>query len=82
MKQVMIAAVVITLTVGVSAAFAQASGAMANNAMSHDGMGKSAMSRDTMTKGGMAHDAMKKGDKMKKSDAMGMNRPASGTAAQ
>ncbi|MBN3759272.1 pentapeptide MXKDX repeat protein [Burkholderia sp. Ac-20365] len=76
MKRVMPAVFAITLTISTSAAFAQASGAMANNAMSHDAMGKSNTSRDAMGKGSMAHSSMKKGEKIKKDGAMGMSRPA------
>jgi pentapeptide MXKDX repeat protein len=63
-------------------AWAQASGAMSNDAMSHDAMSKSAMSHDSVGKDGMSHDKMGKGDKMKKHDAMGMDHAASGAMAK
>lgn len=82
MKRLMTAVLAATLTMGTSAVFAQASGAMANDAMSHDTMGKGSMSHDSMSKNGMSHDSMSKDKKMKKHDAMGMDHPASGTMAQ
>jgi pentapeptide MXKDX repeat protein len=86
MKKMMIAAIAVsavTLGMGVGNAFAQASGAMGNDAMSHDTMSKGAMSHDEMSKGGaMSHDQMAKDGSTKKHDAMGMDHPASGAMSQ
>jgi pentapeptide MXKDX repeat protein len=84
MKRVItMAAVGAALAFGaMSGAWAQASGAMSNDAMSHDAMNKNAMSHDSMSKDGMSHDKMGKGDKMKKHDAMGMDQGASGAMAK
>ncbi|HEX7935567.1 MAG TPA: pentapeptide MXKDX repeat protein [Paraburkholderia sp.] len=76
MKSLTTAVFAAMLTLGTTAAFAQASGAMGNDAMSHDAMSKSGMSHDTMGKSGMSHDSMKKSNKMKKHDAMGMEHGA------
>jgi pentapeptide MXKDX repeat protein len=82
MKRLMTAVFAITMTLATSAAFAQASGAMSNDAMSHDSMSKDAMSHDSMSKDAMSHDKMKKTNKMKKHDSMGMDHPASGAMSQ
>ncbi|SPB15792.1 pentapeptide MXKDX repeat-containing protein [Caballeronia novacaledonica] len=82
MKRLMTAVLAAALTMGTSAAFAQASGAMSNDSMSHDTMKKDNMSHDSMKKGAMSHDLMGKGDKMKKNDAMGTDHPASGAMSQ
>ena len=77
MKRLMTAVFAAAMTLGTTAAFAQASGAMANDAMSKD-----SMSHDAMKKDNMSHDSMKKSSKMKKHDAMGMDHPASGAMSQ
>ncbi|HWT35770.1 MAG TPA: pentapeptide MXKDX repeat protein [Paraburkholderia sp.] len=77
MKRLMTAVFAATLTMATTAAFAQASGAMSNDAMSKD-----AMSHDAMKKDSMSHDTMKKNSKTKKHDAMGMDHPASGAMSQ
>lgn len=82
MKQLITAVMVATLGLGASAAFTQASGAMGNDAMSHDSMSKDGMSHDSMSKGAMKHDSMGKGSKMKKHDAMGMSHSAFGRDVQ
>ena len=82
MKRLMTAVCAITMTLATSAAFAQASGAMSNDAMSHDTMSKNGMSHDSMSKDSMSHDSMKKSDKMKKQGSMGMDHPASGAMSQ
>ncbi|MEX3936266.1 pentapeptide MXKDX repeat protein [Paraburkholderia phymatum] len=82
MKRLMTAVIAATLAVGTSAAFAQASGAMSNDQMSHDAMGKGNMSHDKMSKGDMSHDKMSKSHKMKKNDSMKMDHPASGAMSE
>ncbi|BAO90585.1 pentapeptide MXKDX repeat protein [Caballeronia cordobensis] len=82
MKRLMTAVVAATFALSASTVFAQASGAMSNDAMSHDTMKKDNMSHDSMSKGAMSHDSMSKGNKMKKHDAMGMDHPASGAMSQ
>ncbi|MEC5408015.1 pentapeptide MXKDX repeat protein [Paraburkholderia sp. MPAMCS5] len=83
MKSLTTAVFAALLTLGAPAAFAQAaSGAMGNDAMSHDAMSKGGMSHDSMGKSSMSHDSMKKSNKMKKHDAMGMEHGASGTMNQ
>jgi pentapeptide MXKDX repeat protein len=82
MKRLVTAVLAATLAMGTSAVFAQASGAMGNDTMSHDTMGKSGMSHDSMSKSGTSHDSMSKSKKMKKHDSTGMDHPASGTMAQ
>lgn len=82
MKKFANAAVALAFLIGGTAAFAQASAPMSNDAMSHDSMSKDSMSKDSMSKDSMSKDHMKKGamkhDNMAKSgDAMGM-KPASG----
>lgn len=82
MKRLMTALFAITMTLATSAAFAQASGAMSNDAMSHDAMSKGAMSHDSMSKDSMSHDTTKKSSKMKKHDSTGMDHAASGAMSQ
>lgn len=77
MKRLLTAVLTASLTLGVTAVYAQAS-----DAMSHDSMKKDSMSHDSMSKGAMSHDSMKKGDKMKKDDKMGADHAASGAMAQ
>ena len=82
MKRLTMVVLAALLSIGISAAFAQAGGATSNGAMSHDTMNKSGMSHDTMGKSAMSHDSMGKHDAMKKHDAMGMDHSASGTMAK
>jgi pentapeptide MXKDX repeat protein len=83
MKAITQVSIAVALALGAATgAYAQASGAMSNDAMSHNSMSKDSMSHDKMGKGAMSHDAMSKNDKMKKHDAMGMDKPASGAMAQ
>jgi pentapeptide MXKDX repeat protein len=58
MKRLVTAVLAATLAMGTSAVFAQASGAMGNDTMSHDTMGKSGMSQDSMSKSTSAADAI------------------------
>jgi pentapeptide MXKDX repeat protein len=71
MKKIAMAVAAAAFLISGTSAFAQASGAMSNDAMSsgamsHDAMSKDKMSHDKMSKSGgkMKHDKMSKGDAM------------------